>query len=136
MISKLQYGQMLARCQPKEVREAAVKRLSVKQDMELEREMHVTYAGLLTVNDIHFIHAPFGRKSQLPPGWPDFTFTLHNRWGMVEFKTQEGTLTESQQRMIPALRLAGCKVLVTESVSEAWIWSKRVLEGKYSTTAP
>jgi VRR-NUC domain-containing protein len=93
-----------------------------KQDHRAEVAMHNQYKGFLARNGLHeYLYAsPNKRVRDLPPGWPDFSVpgpcgkTLY-----IEFKTESGTLSPDQKRVIAALRQNGHRVYVAWSYEEA-----------------
>jgi hypothetical protein len=129
-ITNLEFQEMRRRTMPKQLRAQAEAAAAASDKYEREGEMHSTFADLLYHAGWPFIHARFGKiVRDLPPGHPDFTILFGGKCPMVEFKTEDGELTESQKARIPVLIAAKNDVLVTSSVVEAFRWTKRILEG-------
>lgn len=87
-----------------------------------EKELHREIFALLRRNEIPYVHAPMFRKSELPPGWPDFTFAYQGRPIAWECKVGGSEPTEEQAQMIAKLRACGWAVSVIRSLAEAQ-WS-------------
>ena len=93
-----------------------------------EGEMHQKFGQWLNLNEVRYIHTPFGKKSQLPEGWPDFTvFLAGARVMFVELKGPVGTLTWEQPKQIAAIGKMGYEVLVTKSLAAAIMFVKAKL---------
>ena len=69
-----------------------------------EAELQKWCGQLLTQRGIEFINPPMRKRSQLPPGWPDFTFSYLGKSCAWECKTAEGKLSPDQEDRIKALR--------------------------------
>ena len=88
-----------------------------------EAKMHDKFIQWLNVMEIKFIHVPWGKRSQLPEGWPDFTLFRNGRCVFVEFKGPDGKLTGKQPKVIEDLSSDDHDVLVTWSLKLAMDWT-------------
>ena len=90
-----------------------------------ESEMHQKFGQWLNQADLRrVIHAPFGKKSQLPEGWPDWTIPIPKTIICIEMKGPDGMLEPKQIECIAWLRSLGIEVLVTKSLAEAIMFVK------------
>lgn len=74
--------------------------------------------SLLRQRDVPYIQPNPKRKSPLPEGWPDFTFTYRGVPFVVEVKTAVGTLSAEQAKLHPQLARAGWRVRVVRGLGE------------------
>lgn len=83
-----------------------------------EREFQSHVRSYLSCREIEFINPPMNRKSQLPPGWPDFTFCYRGRAVAIETKTIAGKLSPDQKTQHRKMRLNGWIIIVPKSIPE------------------
>jgi hypothetical protein len=84
-----------------------------------ERELHEQLFALLGRNEVVYIHAPMFRRSQLPPGWPDFSFVYRGVALAWECKVGGEEPNDEQRKMHVRLTANGWKVDVIESLEQA-----------------
>jgi hypothetical protein len=94
------------------------KEATVNNENKREKEIQRQIAGLLTLANIPYINPPMNRRSQLPEGWPDFTFATFQRAYAIEVKIAGGKPRPEQEAMHRRLRLSGWKVAVVTSLEE------------------
>ena len=81
--------------EPKEVKVAKAK----KADEVAEKVIQTQILQYLRLHDIFVIHQPMNKRSQLPPGTPDFIMAIGGRAVAIEVKTESGHLSEDQERV-------------------------------------
>lgn len=96
-------------------------------DAKAEMEIQGEIAAYLRLHDIHFIRPDGRKKSPLPPGWSDFSFsykpahwpeTAHGVPVALEVKTPTGKLSPDQVAMHPKLAANGWCVVIVRSVTD------------------
>lgn len=90
-------------------------------DMRLERKLHAEFNGFLRRHEFNLvIHGDPRKRSQLPPGWPDYSiFSFVGKVLFIEFKVGRNTLSEIQKEVIASLLKEGFTVLVLRSYADA-----------------
>lgn len=83
-----------------------------------EREFQNHVRAYLSCREIEFINPPMNRKSQLPSGWPDFTFCYQGKAIALETKTIAGKLSQDQKDRHRAMIRNGWIVIVPRSIPE------------------
>jgi len=68
-----------------------------------EKELQSDIANLFRLRGIEFIAPPFNRKSQLPEGWPDFTFSYLGFACALEAKTGKAKARPGQMRRMVSM---------------------------------
>jgi hypothetical protein len=86
---------------------------------QTEKELHEQIFALLWRNEVVYIHAPMFRRSQLLPGWPDFTFCYRGVALVWECKVGGEEPTEEQRKMLVRLRANGWRIEIIESLEQA-----------------
>ncbi len=66
------------------------------QQFEQEGALQKEIRQYLNMRGITYINPPFGKKSQLPEGWSDFTFSYHGHFCVIEAKAKSGKLSPAQ----------------------------------------
>lgn len=103
---------------------ATIEEATAKEDLRLERELQSQISQFLSLRSITFINPPFGKKSQLPVGFPDFSFVWsgmpgqHVRPICIEAKGPVTKVTKEQYAMHERLRSEGWEVYIVRSVAE------------------
>ncbi len=70
---------------------------NAKYERGKEKELQRDIANLLRQRGLFFLQAPFGRKSGLPDGWPDFSvFCKKGNYEFFEAKAEGGNLSPEQ----------------------------------------
>jgi hypothetical protein len=93
---------------------------AAKYESRLERHRHGVFSQFLHLKGYEHLHANPTKRSTIEPGWPDYSlFPPHAQVFFIEFKTEEGTLSEDQKRVIARLRGKGYEVFVLTDVREA-----------------
>lgn len=72
----------------------------------------------LTLHGIHFINPSMRRRSALPKGWPDFTFSYRGTPMAVEAKTEVGKCDADQLECHARLTKDGWSVLVARTLDD------------------
>ncbi len=89
-------------------------------DDKAELDLQGDIAQYLRLHEIEYIKPDGRKKSPLPPGWPDFTFSYRGVSIAMEVKTATGKLSPDQVALHP--KLAGqpnCwRVVVVRSLQE------------------
>jgi hypothetical protein len=83
-----------------------------------EDKLQQAISQYLRVNNIEFINPAMNKRSQLPIGWPDFTFAYRGRAIAVEAKTVCGSLSMEQKTLHPKLTANGWLVVMAHSVAD------------------
>ena len=83
-----------------------------------EREFQNHVRAYLNCREIEFINPPMNRKSQIPPGWPDFTFCYRGRAVAIETKTIAGKLSPEQRSQHSKMERNGWIISVPRSIPE------------------
>jgi len=113
----------IRRCMPKEDRkelrimtndEAAAK---VARGEELK--LHAQFESWCRRNQVLFVHSRTDRKSTIAPGHPDFTLLRDGKGCLVEFKAENGSLSDDQREKLPEIGRANVPVLITSSYQAA-----------------
>lgn len=95
-----------------------------KAELKAERDIQSDVTNYLTLHEIVFDQAPWGKKSRKRIGWPDLTFSYRpagQRYGIpvaMEVKTATGKLSPDQRALHPKLALNGWRVVVVRSVAD------------------
>ena len=84
-----------------------------------ERELQEQICSLLRRRDIPYVRAPMFKKSELPPGWPDFSFTFQGQPLGWECKSTIGKLSEEQASMHAKMEGCGWKISIIRTLEEA-----------------
>ena len=86
-----------------------------KNEIELQKQIY----NLLVQYGVNWIGYQNPRKkSQLPPGTPDFVFCYKRISIAIEVKTKTGKLSDDQKKMIPLMEKDGWLVHVVRSLAE------------------
>jgi len=102
---------------------------------QAERELQGQIRQYLNQKGVHFICPAMFRKSQLPPGWPDFTFAFYGVSILWECKSLTGELRESQEQIVGQLVRNGWRFRLIRDLEQARghlreIELERLLQGK------
>jgi hypothetical protein len=83
-----------------------------------EKELQKHVGQLLTQRGVTcFLNPPMHKRSQLPEGWPDFTFCWQGRACAVECKTEKGIVKQEQWETLDTMNLEGWRVAVVRSMN-------------------
>jgi hypothetical protein len=93
--------------------------LEHKLTTSAENELQNQIRQFLNLKEIVFINPAMFRKSQLPEGWPDFTFAFCGIPILWECKSIAGKLRESQERIVYQLVGNGWRFRLIRSLEEA-----------------
>ncbi len=85
---------------------------------KLERKLQKEIAGFLSIRDVWFGRAKFGKRSTYTPGAPDFLFAWNGRPYALECKIGDNGPTEGQLEAHCRMRLNGWMVFVVRSLEE------------------
>jgi hypothetical protein len=98
-------------------REEAIEAKAIRD----ERDLQLNCCQLLQLRGIEYIRPPMNRRSQLPPGWPDFTFAYCGRPCAWEVKVEEGKLRQEQIECLAKLKSSPNRwsVAIIRSTAEA-----------------
>ena len=83
-----------------------------------EKDLQKKIAAWLSRNSLPFINPPMHRKSALPVGWPDFTFSIHGRACAVEAKHDKNKPSKEQIEKRNELIAAGWLVATIFTYAE------------------
>ncbi len=89
-----------------------------KQEYEQEKELQSQIAQFLRLKGIPCIIPPFGKKSQLPEGWPDVSLAYMGVPLAIEAKSATGKLRPEQEEMHALLRAQGWIVHTVRSLEQ------------------
>lgn len=106
-----------------------------KLTAQAERELQDQIRQYLSQKEILFICPPMFKRSELPLGWPDFSFCHRGTPVLWECKSLTGKLRESQKRIVGQLVRNGWRFRPIRSLIEARghlreIELERLLQGK------
>jgi hypothetical protein len=101
-----------------------------------ERELQEQIASILRHREVVYIRPAMFRRSQLPVGWPDFTFCHKSRAIGLECKSKIGEPTHEQLEMHAHMEANGWEVHIVRSLAKV-IEIFNEIEGKsVPTNAP
>jgi len=83
-----------------------------------ERDLQSEIRQYLELREIVFINPAMFRKSQLPAGWPDFSFAFCEIPILWETKSLQGKLRDSQASIVAKLVRNGWRFRLIRSVEE------------------
>jgi hypothetical protein len=92
----------------------AVAKSVLKREKEIQRDI----ANFLKQEKKLFINPPMNKRSTLPSGWPDFTFSVNGRFVGVEVKIPGAVPDPHQLECHKELRLDGNLVFVVTSLEQ------------------
>ena len=99
-------------------REEIDEKTEFKNEIELQNQIY----NLLVQYGVKWIGYQNPRKkSQLPPGTPDFVFVWNGVPIAIEVKTKTGKLSPDQLKMIPMMAGDGWSCFVVRSLEEVFI---------------
>ena len=84
-----------------------------------EKTLHKQIFALLRRREVPYVHAAMFKKSQLPPGWPDFTFLYRGVGLGWECKVGRGKLSPHQIARHEVMRNQGWRISEIRSLDEA-----------------
>lgn len=87
-------------------------------DAKAEMEIQGEIASYLRLHDVVFIRPDMRKKSPLPTGWGDFTFSYRGIPVILEVKTPAGKLSPDQVAMHLKLAANGWRVVIVRSVTD------------------
>lgn len=87
--------------------------------LKAEKDLQAEIRQYLDLKEIVFINPAMFRKSQLPEGWPDFTFAFRGIPVLWECKSYSGKLRETQERIVTLLVGNGWRFRLIRSVEQA-----------------
>jgi hypothetical protein len=93
--------------------------LEQKLAARAERELQKQIRQYLSQKEVVFICPPMFKRSELPPGWPDFTFAFCGVPIIWECKNSTGKLRESQKQIVDQLVANGWRFRIIRSVEQA-----------------
>jgi hypothetical protein len=89
-------------------------------DNRLEGKLHAEFCGFLRRHEFDLVvHADTRGRSQLPPGWPDFSIYKAAKVLFIEFKVNRNTLSDVQKLRIARLLEEGFTVKVLRDLTDA-----------------
>jgi hypothetical protein len=93
--------------------------LEQKVNARAERELQKHVRQYLSQKEVVFICPPMFKRSELPPGWPDFTFAFCGVPIIWECKSSAGKLRESQKQVVAQLGDNGWRFRIIRSLEQA-----------------
>lgn len=91
-----------------------------KQSLKLERKLHSEFNGFLRRHEFDLvIHGDPRKKSQLPPGWPDYSIFRNAKVLFIEFKVNSNRLSDVQKIVTGLLLAQGFTVRVLYTYGDA-----------------
>jgi hypothetical protein len=91
-----------------------------KESLKLERKLHAEFNGFLRRHEFDLvIHGDPRKKSQLPPGWPDYSIFKDAKVLFIEFKVNGNRLSDIQKIVTGLLLAQGFTVRVLHAYGEA-----------------
>jgi hypothetical protein len=87
--------------------------------LKAERDLQSEIRQYLELREIIFINPAIFRKSQLPVGWPDFSFAFCGIPILWETKSLQGKLRENQASIVAKLVRNGWRFRLIRSVEAA-----------------
>jgi hypothetical protein len=103
---------------PKGVAGMTTPEIDAKNALKLERQIQSEIAQWLNLHEIYFIQAPFGKKSCLPTGHPDFTIFKSNMTFAIEVKRPGLWPDDDQKKAILRLLDEGVYTGTAHSLQE------------------
>lgn len=96
-------------------------RSEIERDLELkaEKDLQAEIRQYLDLKEIVFVNPAMFKRSELPVGWPDFTFAFRGVPILWECKSAKGELRESQERIVTLLVGNGWRFQLIRSVEQA-----------------
>lgn len=95
-----------------------------------ERELQNQVRQYLNQKGVSFICPAMFRKSELPLGWPDFTFAYQGIPVLWECESLKGELRESQERVVVQLIRNGWRFRLIRSLEQARIHLRKIDQEK------
>jgi hypothetical protein len=89
-----------------------------KQVKEEERKMQAMIRQYLNLHEIEYINPAMNRRSQLPPGWPDFTFCYRGVAIGVECKVDGKKAEPHQVDRHQGMRRNGWRIVVAYGLAD------------------
>jgi hypothetical protein len=89
-----------------------------RAEVRSEKILQEQICSLLRRREIVYIRPAMFRKSQLPPGWPDFSFCYRSIAVGLECKSEIGQPTGAQLQMHAHMTANGWEVHVVRSLAE------------------
>ena len=84
-----------------------------------EKELHGLISALLRRNGILYVHAAMFKKSELPIGYPDFSFVCHGVPMAWELKVRNYWLSKEQEEVRSRMLENGWKYSVIRTLAQA-----------------
>lgn len=104
-----------------------------KRTYELEKDLHNDFIQWLNLNEFPYERNRMDKRSTGTKGEPDFKVYKNNRVAFVEFKADDGRLSDDQKERIEQLEKGGNVVLVTRDLQTAIGYVRQTLNAPDQT---
>ena len=99
-----------------------------RAEVKLEvRDLHIPFKQWLGLKGLRYWYQNPTKKSNGPPGFPDFAIFQGDRYCLIEFKTESSRLSDDQVKWHEAAAATGVGVLVARSFDDARCYTMKRL---------